>query len=204
MAGLVIGLIAGWPIRRLPLGIDERIRQPRWTWSTTRTVPVVAASGLAGAVLGYVAPSGRALVIGLVVLVFVVPATAIDLRWRVVPDTLIVLGGASACLALLLIAPDRLVAHGAIGLAAGIAVGLLALASRGALGLGDAKLVAVLGLALGWALPWALLIGTLLAGLAAPWVVWARGRRSTIPLVPFLAAGALVAAGMGVGVPGGG
>lgn len=201
LAGILIGLLACWPIRHLPLGIDERMRQPAWTWRVTGPVPIVVMSGLCGVALGAVAVSDHGLVLALLVLALAVPAAAIDLRWRVVPDTLIVLGGGAAIAVLVALAPHLVVRHIAIAVAAGLGMGLLALASRGALGFGDVKLVAVLGLLLGWALPWALLIGTALAGLVAPAVLVRRGRRATVPLVPFLVAGALVASATGVGLP---
>lgn len=204
LVGLVIALVAQRPIRQLPLGIHERQPQPDWTWRTTHPVLVaVGAAGL-GVLLGTTISEGTAFALALVLLAVAIPAAVIDLRWRVVPDTLVVLGSAAAVAVLALRAPGLLPSHLIIGAGAGAGIGVVAAASRGALGLGDAKLVAVFGLLLGWTLPLALLLGTLLAGLAAPLVLLVRGRRATVPLVPFLAAGALGAAVIsGTAVPGG-
>ena len=76
---------------------------------------------------------------------------------------------------------------------------LLALASPGALGLGDVKLVGVLGLLLGW-LSWAavatgVFLGFAVAAVAALGLVLTRraGRKDTIPFGPYLLLGALLA-----------
>ena len=76
---------------------------------------------------------------------------------------------------------------------------LLALASPRALGLGDVKLVGVLGLLLGW-LSWAavlagVFLGFVAAALAGLGLLVARraGRKDTIPFGPYLLLGALLA-----------
>jgi len=69
------------------------------------------------------------------------------------------------------------------------------------MGMGDAKLVAVIGLFLGWQAVPALLVGLLLAGITG--VLISLGRRlppsqTSLPLAPFLAAGALPVAVYGL------
>ena len=121
------------------------------------------------------------------------PATAIDLAWRVVPDTLVVVGAIASVAALAIADRGALPGHLATGCAAG-AVGLAAaLAARGGLGLGDVKLIALGGIALGSAVATAVACAVLLAGIVALPLLLLRGRRATLPLVPFLAAGFLVA-----------
>jgi leader peptidase (prepilin peptidase)/N-methyltransferase len=63
------------------------------------------------------------------------------------------------------------------------------------LGMGDAKLVGLIGAALGYAVLNGLLVGTLLAGVFAAALLLRYGsgaRRVTFPYGPFLAAGAVV------------
>ena len=185
LVGALLGLLAVPAVRRLPLGIPERLEQPAWTRRAGSPLVLALAGAAGGALVG-----GSAL--GLVLVGVLVPAVAIDLRWRVVPDTLIVVG-ALAALALSGAAVPHLVAA-AIG--GGLALAL-ALAARGGFGLGDVKLIALAGLALGAALPLALAVAFGLAGAAALPLLLRRGRGATLPLVPFLAVGMLTAAAYG-------
>jgi prepilin signal peptidase PulO-like enzyme (type II secretory pathway) len=85
------------------------------------------------------------------------------------------------------------VPHLLAGLVGGVAALLLALAARGGFGLGDVKLIAMSGLVLGAALPLAVVLGLVAACLVALPALMLRGRGATLPLVPFLALGALLA-----------
>jgi leader peptidase (prepilin peptidase)/N-methyltransferase len=129
-----------------------------------------------------------------------VPAVALDLRRRVIPDWVT---GPAALAALGVALADGGGAAVAPRVAAGaLAGGFLlaaALARPGAMGLGDVKLAAVLGLLLGPRVAAALLVA-LLAGTAAGAALalrigLARARRATIPFGPFLALGAVAACG---------
>jgi len=147
------------------------------------------------------APTALPVLLAAVLLVVLAAASAIDLRTRTIPDA-ITGGGAAAVLAVRLLAapgsvPDALL--WAFVLVAGL--GALALAAPDGMGLGDAKLAGVLGLALG---PGALV--ALLVGCAATTAVGAgvavrdgiaAARRTAVPLAPFLAFGAAVAWGLG-------
>ncbi|OZC01271.1 prepilin peptidase [Rubricoccus marinus] len=124
-------------------------------------------------------------------------ATVTDLRHGTVPDRLSLSAGALVLIVLVALAPawlpSRLVAAVA---AAAVALALRGLGSiafgRPGFGLGDAKLLAVLGLALGWYALWALYLGILVAGLAGA-VGLATGRLSRhqpVPFVPSLLVGA--------------
>jgi leader peptidase (prepilin peptidase) / N-methyltransferase len=113
-----------------------------------------------------------------------VPAAVIDLRRRVIPNALTATGAAAGLALLALLAPTSLAGHLAAAGAAGTFFLVPALARPGAMGMGDVKLAAVLGLYLGAAVVPALLVALLAAtaaGIAA--------RRPTIPLGPFLALG---------------
>ena len=122
--------------------------------------------------------------------------TVSDLRSRVVPDSAL---ATSLALAIPLLAvadpegiPERLIA------AAGAAGFLLAAAliRPAAMGLGDVKLVGVLGIYLGGRVVEALAVAFALGSLAGLVLLARHGwqaRRLTIPFAPFLAAGALVA-----------
>ena len=121
-------------------------------------------------------------------------ASITDLRNRVVPNRL-TLGAALGGLAL---AGVRGLPEFATALAAASVVSaplmVISLLRPAGLGMGDVKLVAVLGLFLGWEALAALLAGCLLAGLAGV-LLSLVARRSpsevVLPLVPFLTLGTL-------------
>jgi leader peptidase (prepilin peptidase)/N-methyltransferase len=118
----------------------------------------------------------------------------IDLEWRVLPNR-IVLPAITGVLAWqLAFLPGRFVE--ALLAAAGAAVFLLApsLFRRGAIGMGDVKVAALLGAALGAPVALALAVGSLAAWPVAL-VLVVRGasvRGATIPFGPFLALGGAV------------
>jgi leader peptidase (prepilin peptidase)/N-methyltransferase len=124
-----------------------------------------------------------------------------DVRTRTIPDALTG-GGAVAVLLVRLAAgpatvPSSLLWAGL--LAAGL--GALALAAPDGMGLGDAKLAGVLGLALGPGALVALLVGcgaTTAVGVAVALRDGiAAARRLTVPLAPYLGLGAVAAWGLG-------
>ena len=191
--GAALGVVAAWLVVWLPKGIDERLEQPVWTRQATRPVLLVLVGAAVAAVLGMLAPSGVDLALGLVLLAVLLPAVAIDIAWRVVPDTLVVVGALGALGVLALARPDAVASHLVMAVIVGGVALLVALVSRGGFGLGDVKLVAMFGVAIGAAVPIAVGIAFALAALAAVPVMVVRGRGATVPLVPFLAIGALVA-----------
>lgn len=128
----------------------------------------------------------------------------VDAGWKRLPDV-VVLPLYPAMAALLAVAAATDPHHGslvravtAMAVLAGVFF-LLVLASPAALGLGDVKLIGVLGLLLGWQGWRDVLVGTflgfLLAACAAVFLLATRraGRRDTVPFGPFLLLGALVA-----------
>ncbi|MFL5907750.1 MAG: prepilin peptidase [Solirubrobacterales bacterium] len=124
--------------------------------------------------------------------------TISDLRTRLVPDRAL---GAALLVGLPACAfadpgglPERLLA--AVG--AGGFLLAAALVRPGGMGLGDAKLAAVLGIYLGPAVIEALAVAFAAGSIAGVVLIARRGwaaRSSTIPFAPFLALGALAAIG---------
>ena len=88
------------------------------------------------------------------------------------------------------------IANAALGGAIGFGIFLLiAIISRGGMGWGDVKLVALIGLATGFPLVFlSIIIGAILGGIVAVAMVIAkkRQRRQTIPFGPFLAVAAMI------------
>jgi leader peptidase (prepilin peptidase)/N-methyltransferase len=131
-------------------------------------------------------------VTAVLLLAVLVVASVTDLRSRIVPNGL-TLAAAVAGLALAASGgPEELLSALAAGVMVSSPLLLVALLRPEGLGMGDVKLVAVIGIFLGWH-AWPALLGGLLlaalAGLAAS--LWSGRPPSAIslPLVPFLAAG---------------
>jgi len=152
-----------------------------------------------GAVLAHHSAASIALSVALILLL--VPAAAIDIEHRIIPNRLTALGAVLALGIGLLLdpsgEPERLIA----GAAAGGFLLIAALAYPGGMGMGDVKLAGVMGLFLGRAVAPAIAIA-LVAGTVAGIAVIARkgareGRKTAVPFGPFLALGALVAVFVG-------
>jgi leader peptidase (prepilin peptidase)/N-methyltransferase len=121
---------------------------------------------------------------------------AIDLEFRLVPNRIVLPATAAVLLSTAALepslAPTRLVA--AVGV--GLLLLLAASVNRGGLGMGDVKLGVLIGAMLGSAVLTALLVGFGAVAVVGVALVARSGRkalREHVPLVPFLALGAVVA-----------
>jgi leader peptidase (prepilin peptidase) / N-methyltransferase len=162
-------------------------------------VEALTAALCVGAVLVHSSAAEIALSVALILIV--VPATLIDLEYRIIPNKITALGAVLALAIGLALdpagEPERLIA----GAAAGGFLLLAALAYPGGMGMGDVKLAAVMGLFLGSAVAPALMIA-LLTGVLFGALVMARkgaraGRKTAVAFGPFLALGAVVAVYVG-------
>jgi Flp pilus assembly protein protease CpaA len=139
---------------------------------------------------------GARLLTSLFVAVLLVLAST-DLERRRIPDRLS-LPAMVVAIVFCWAWPDRSIASIALG--TGVAFGLASLffglglfVGGGALGMGDAKLMVLLGLICGWpAALTAILVGALLAGIPAVVLVLAGRRRSYFSYGPYLVAGGLL------------
>jgi leader peptidase (prepilin peptidase)/N-methyltransferase len=140
-------------------------------------------------------------ILGLVLVTALVPITLIDLDTQRIPDAITAPAAVLAVLATAVLQPDELVPRLLAAAIAGGAFLLLALAMPGGMGMGDAKLVAVLGLFLGSAVVPALLIAFAVGSLAGLVIAGRVGmqaaRKTKVPFGPFLALGGV--AGLMVG-----
>jgi leader peptidase (prepilin peptidase) / N-methyltransferase len=148
-----------------------------------------------GAVLTHDTAAGIALSIALVLLL--VPAAAIDLEYRIIPNKLTATGVVLALVLGTVLDPAGEPARLIAGAAAGGFFLLAALAYPGGMGMGDVELAAMMGLFLGAAVAPAILIA-LVSGVAVGAVIVARkgqraGRKTAVPFGPFLALGGFVA-----------
>jgi leader peptidase (prepilin peptidase)/N-methyltransferase len=135
------------------------------------------------------------LALGLLLCTVLVAITLTDLDLRVIPNK-IVLAGALAAIAIVAASdPSSLGERGAAALAAGGALFLVAIAYPRGMGMGDVKLVAMMGIFLGRAIAPAVLIGFAAGALVGVAMIARDGsgaRKRAIPFGPFLAFGGVV------------
>ncbi len=138
-----------------------------------------------------------AMVLALPLFATLVAITVTDLERRIIPNRiLLVSAGIAIGLGTAIDPsgePERLLA----GLAAGALLLLIAIVYPRGMGMGDVKLVAVMGLYLGRAVAPALLIGIAAGAVLGVAMILARGsaaRKQAIPFGPFLALGGVVGA----------
>jgi leader peptidase (prepilin peptidase)/N-methyltransferase len=136
-------------------------------------------------------------VLGFVLIAVLVRAAITDIEERRIKNRLTFPAALLALLIGLVMHPSGVPGQLLAGLATGAFLTLFALLSRGGLGMGDAKLGMVLGLYLSKYVLIALVVGLLASGLFSLGVLAARGvtagRKTAIPLGPFLALGGIVA-----------
>lgn len=139
--------------------------------------------------------SAQAAVMAAFVVVLIVLAV-IDYRTRRLPNVIVLPAAGFVLVAQIALDPGRALEY--VAAAAGASLFLLvpALLKPEGLGMGDVKLALLLGAALGRSVVAALLIGLVAAGFAAVAILarngWG-GRKTTIPLGPFLAIGGIAA-----------
>jgi leader peptidase (prepilin peptidase)/N-methyltransferase len=125
---------------------------------------------------------------------FFVLIALIDLKYRLVPNTL-VFPAMAATLFAQFVAPGANLPAALVGGAFGLTIFWLAAWLRpGELGFGDVKLATLIGLMLGFPYAvWALLIGVFAGGIAVIFLLFARqaSLQTRIPYAPFLCLGAV-------------
>jgi leader peptidase (prepilin peptidase) / N-methyltransferase len=172
-----------------PGSLEERRHQ------TFATVATSAVAGLLSllALIRY-GVSGEGILAAFVVAVLVVLSRH-DLERRVIPNRIVLPATGIVLVANLALNSSRWYEWLLASLGAAGFFFVFAVARRGALGMGDVKLAALLGAALGEDVIQALILGTLAAaafGIAILVREGKEGRKRAIPLGPFLAAGAIV------------
>lgn len=164
-----------------------------------RRYPLVEATtaALFAAVVVVHADDVARLVLGLVLVAFLVPIALIDFDHKLIPNRLTLPAAVAAVVLGTALdpggEPERLIA----GLAAGALLALPSLLHPSGMGMGDAKLIAVLGLFLGRGVAPAFFVA-FLAGTVVGIAILMRkgmseGRRTRVPFGPFLALGGVVA-----------
>jgi leader peptidase (prepilin peptidase)/N-methyltransferase len=135
------------------------------------------------------------LALGLVLCVVLVAITLTDVDLRIIPNKFVLAGSIAAVAIVAVGDADELPERAIAAAAAGGFLFVVALAYPRGMGMGDAKLVAMMGLYLGRAVAPAILVGFAvgaLVGLALMARHGARARKQAIPFGPFLALGGVV------------
>jgi leader peptidase (prepilin peptidase)/N-methyltransferase len=136
------------------------------------------------------------LVLGLVLVAFLVPIALIDLDHRLIPNRLTLPAAVAAIVLGTALDPGGEVERLVAGVVAGAVLGVPSLLHPKGMGMGDAKLLAVLGLYLGASVVpaffVAFLVGTVLGVAIMMRKGLAQGRKTRVPFGPFLALGGVV------------
>lgn len=161
----------------------------------TRTAVALLAAALGAASVVDFGLSGRALV-GVVLCPVLVVLASIDLEHRLLPNAIVL--PSALLVALIVAAADAagFVEHLEAGLALFGFLFVFAAVFPAGLGMGDAKLGLLLGLALGSRTLGAMLFAFAGLFLAAVWILARRGlgaRKESIPFGPYMALGAILA-----------
>jgi leader peptidase (prepilin peptidase) / N-methyltransferase len=136
------------------------------------------------------------LALGLIFVAVLAAITLTDLERRVIPNAILLVGSVIGVAIVAATDPASLPERAAAAAGAGGFLLLFALIYPRGMGMGDVKLVAVLGLFLGRSVAVAILAGVLLGTIVGA-AVMARvgvekGRKTAVPFGPFLALGGLV------------
>jgi leader peptidase (prepilin peptidase)/N-methyltransferase len=135
------------------------------------------------------------LILGLILCALLVTITVTDLERRIIPNSVLLAGAVAGAAVIAVSDPSSLVDHAIAAAVAGGALFLVVLAYPRGMGMGDAKLAAVLGLYLGRSVAPALLIAFAagaIVGVAMMIRQGAAARKLAIPFGPFLALGGIV------------
>jgi leader peptidase (prepilin peptidase)/N-methyltransferase len=160
-----------------------------------RIAVVLAGIALAAASVAEFGFTGRAL-IGVVLCPALVLLAAIDAEHRLLPNAIVFPSVLLVALIVAISSPGDVLAHVAAGVALGGFFFAFAVFFPGSMGMGDAKVGFLLGLALAGQALSAVMIALTGLLLAAFWILARRGiaaRKEAIPFGPFLALGGILA-----------
>ena len=187
-AGFALGWPMEWLIQRFPTGTGTAP-------SARRKWVVAGVTAALFAVLAYHIGLHPRLVPALLLTALVVPASVIDLKHRIIPDAINLPGAVLVYATAVAAQPERWAELLVGGLAGVLFLGAAWVVSPKGMGLGDVKMVLMIGLALGKYVGVALFAAfclSLVPSLGLLMVKGLRARKIGFPFGPFLAFGAIV------------
>lgn len=159
-----------------------------------RLLVALLGSGLAVLAFTSYPPGADAVVAGLLAAALVIVA-ATDLERRIIPNRIVLPATALVLAARFVLSPQTAPEFLFAAIAAGAAFLVPSLINSSWVGMGDVKLVVLLGAGLGWAVVGAITVACMAIFPVAVATLVRRGlaaRKATLPFGPFLALGALV------------
>jgi leader peptidase (prepilin peptidase)/N-methyltransferase len=195
-AGAVVGLAWVPLVPVFGARSEEALDQPGWTrlFASPLFLAGVCAALFASAALRL--EGAPDLAPGLLLCAVLVGVTAVDLRYRIIPNRVVLPAAAVGYGISVALAPERWLELMIGALAAGLLLLVAAMASPSGLGMGDVKLALMLGAFLGKGVAVAIMGGLLAAALPSIAILLLHGRsgrRMTLALGPYLALGGVVA-----------
>jgi leader peptidase (prepilin peptidase)/N-methyltransferase len=140
-------------------------------------------------------------ILGALMVAILIPVAWIDLRKRIIPNAITAPAAAVAIVAGTVLNPSQEWGRLLAGVLAGGFLLIAALIKPGAMGMGDVKLLGVMGLFLGAPVTVALFIALIASVLTGVVLATQKGvraaRKTTIPFGPYLAFGGIIAAAFG-------
>lgn len=192
--GLAAGLAVGPVADRLATNAPAHLPLLGSTPASPRVRQVTAATGLLGAASGLAFGLTLETAIAVFVCLVLVTVSRADLETHLIPNRIVLPATVVVLVARTLDEPSLAWVLGALG--AGMALFVIVLVYPKGMGMGDVKLVAFLGGALGGAVVVALFVGFLASAVPAIVLLARHGsaaRKQAIPLGPFLALGGVFA-----------
>ncbi len=188
---VLLGVLVGAALERLSARLSSGLPS-----AGRRTVAAAVVSGALAPFLALSVRSGTQAALAAVLLSVLFTAALTDLQTRRIPNCLTATGLALIFAMTALLEPGFAAERLLFAFLVFTFFLTAALLRPGGLGLGDVKLVAVIGAALGAASVAAIGLALVIGALASAAIViargWAQARAVTLPLAPFLAAGSAI------------
>ncbi len=187
--GFALGWPLEWVIQRFPQGVGTAPSSRRRWIVAGITALLFALEAISIGIVPELLPA-------LLLTALVVPAAAIDLEHRIIPDMINLPGAVAVYVVSVAVQPDRWLELLLGGLGCFLFFFVAHMVSPKGMGMGDVKMALMIGLGLGQHAFFALFAAVLASTVLSMFLLTTRGRKGLktyVPFGPFLAFGAVVA-----------